>query len=143
MATRRELRASLAGAHAGVHWPHLGRAQKRLLIAGIVMWVGAFLPWLLIFGHSLRAAPLAVSWALWAGLMTLAGASVRWRAVATLSALLGGGGALYLAGWQMTKLAGTCLSAQCLPGPGVLLLTLAGGAAVVQAFVLFRDRRGA
>lgn len=107
------------------------------------MWVGAFLPWLLILGQSLRASPLAVSWALWAGLMTIAAASVRWRAMATLSAVLGGGGAVYLAGWQAAKLLGACVSFQCLPGPGVLVLLTAGAFALVQAFRLFRDRPSA
>lgn len=104
------------------------------------MWVGAFLPWLLILGQSLRASPLAASWALWAGLMTIAAASVRWRTIATLSAALGGGGAVYLAGWQATKLLTVCVSLQCLPGPGVLVLFAAGVFALVQAVRLFRDR---
>lgn len=138
--SRRDLRASLAGARDQRRWPYLGRAQKRLLVSGIAMWIGAFLPWLLILGQSLRATPLAVSWALWAGLMTIAGASVRWRGVAALSALLGGGAAVYLSAWQMTKLLGVCVSAQCLPGPGVAVFFGAGIVALFQAYGLFRDR---
>ena len=143
MATRRELRASLAGARDQTRWPYLGRAQKRLLISGIAIWVGAFLPWLLVLGQSLRAAPLAVSWALWAGLMTIAGASVRWRGIAILSALFGGGTAVYLSAWQTTKLLGVCVSTQCLPGPGLAILFGAGIVAVFQAYGLFRDRPAA
>ena len=140
MATRRDLRHTLAGAAAQERWPYFGKAQKRLLVSGVVMWVGAILPWVLLLGHSLRAAPLAVSWALWAGLMTLAGASVRWRHIATLSAALGGGGAVYLALWQATTLFKVCVSSQCLPGPGLVLLFAAGVFALVQALVLFRGR---
>jgi hypothetical protein len=140
MATRRDLRHTLSGAGAQERWPYFGRAQKRLLVSGVAMWIGAVLPWLLLLGQSLRATPLAVSWALWAGLMTLAGASVRWRNIATLSAVLGGGGAIYLATWQATKLFSVCLSAQCLPGPGLVLLFAAGVLALVQALVLFRGR---
>jgi hypothetical protein len=140
MATRRELRHTLAGAGAQERWPYFGRAQKRLLVAGIAMWIGAILPWVLVLGHSLRAAPLALSWALWTGLMTLAGASVRWRNIATLSAAVGGASAIYLATWQATTLFKVCLSTQCLPGPGLVLLFAAGVFALVQALVLFRGR---
>ena len=140
MAIRSDLRHSLAGAGAQERWPYFGKAQKRLLVSGVVMWIGAILPWVLILGHPLRATPLAVSWTLWAGLMTLAGASVRWRNIATLSAVLGGGGAVYLAVWQATALFKTCLSSQCLPGPGLVLLFAAGVFALVQALVLFRGR---
>ena len=140
MATRRELRHALSGQRAAEKWPYLGPPQKRLLIAGITMWVGAVLPWVLVLGQSLRAAPLAMSWALWAGLMTLAAASVRWRMIAALSALLGGGGALYLAVWQSTTLFKACLSTNCLPGPGVMLLFGAGILGLLQALTLFKDR---
>jgi hypothetical protein len=140
MATRRELRQALSGGVSEVRWPYFGRSQKRLLLAGIAMWIGALLPWVLILGQSLQAAPLAMSWALWAGLMTLAAASVRWRLIATLSAVLGGGGAVYLAAWQVTALFDSCLSMQCLPGPGLLLLLAAGSFALVQALNLFRSR---
>jgi hypothetical protein len=140
MATRRELRHALSGARAQGRWPYFGRPQKRLLVAGIAMWIGALLPWVMILGQSLRAAPLALSWALWAGLMTLAGASVRWRNIATLSAVLGGGGAIYLTTWQATTLFKACLSTQCLPGPGLVLLLAAGVFALIQALGLFRGR---
>ena len=140
MATRRELRHSLSGARTQERWPYLGRAQKRLLVAGVAMWIGAILPWVLILGQSLRATPLALSWALWAGLMTLAGASVRWRTIATLSAVLGGAAAIYLAVWQATTLFDVCLSTQCLPGPGLILLFAAGVFALVQAYGMFRGR---
>ncbi|MGH2751542.1 MAG: hypothetical protein ACRDK3_11825 [Actinomycetota bacterium] len=140
MVTRREPSTSLSGTGDRVRWPYLGTAQKILLGAGVAMWVGAFLPWLLILGQSLRAAPLAVSWALWAGLMTIASASVRWRGIATVSAALGGGGAIYLAAWQTTKLFTVCVSAQCLPGPGLVVLFAAGVLAVAQAVRLFRGR---
>ncbi|CAN5543303.1 hypothetical protein BH20ACT23_BH20ACT23_08700 [soil metagenome] len=143
MATRRELRHGLAGHRAAEKWPYLGPPQKWLLIAGITMLIGSVLPWVLVLGQSLRAAPLAMSWALWAGLMTLAAASIRWRMIAAFSALLGGGGALYLAVWQSTTLLKACLSTQCLPGPGVMLLFGAGILGLLQATKLFRDRPSA
>lgn len=143
MATSRELRQGLAGNRAAEKWPYLGQPQKWLLIAGITMWIGSLLPWVLVLGQSLRAAPLAMSWALWAGLMTLAAASVRWRTIATFSAALGAGAALYLAIWQSTTLLKACLSTQCLPGPGVVLLFGAGIFGLLQALWLFRGRPSA
>src|SRR5665809_103668 len=65
------------------------------------------------------------------------------RAIATISALFGGGGALYLAIWQSTTLFDACLSTQCLPGPGVMLLLGAGALGLLQALSLFRDRPSA
>jgi hypothetical protein len=105
-----------------------------MLFAGLGIFVGAALPWALVLGQSLWGSPLALSWTLWAGLMTLAAAMIPWRPLFLLSALSGGGTALFFAVWQTARVLDRCpLSLDCLPGPGLGLLLVAGGAAVYQA----------
>jgi hypothetical protein len=84
-------------------------------------------------------SPLALSWTLWAGLMTVAGAMARRRLVLVVSALGGGGTAVFLTGWQVVRLLRICGGAdmvglRCLPGPGVALALTAGAFAVWQAW---------
>ena len=123
-------------------WPYFP-AQVVLLFAAIGMVVGAFLPWALILGHSLQASLLALSWTLWAAIMTLAAATVRWRVVVVVSAAAGGGTAAVLAVWQTSRILDRCpLSLDCLPGPGLGLLLAAGGAAAYQAVRLLLGPRG-
>jgi hypothetical protein len=83
---------------------------------------------------------MARAWALWAGLMTLAGAMTRWRTFVIASATLGGGASVFLAVWQTGKIVTVCMSWQCLPGPGLGLLLFAGGAAVYQGIRMLRAK---
>ena len=123
-------------------WPYFP-AQFVLVFAAIGMVVGAFLPWALVLGHGLQASLLALSWTLWAAIMTLTAAIVRWRVVVVVSAGVGGGTAAALAVWQTARILDRCpLSFDCLPGPGLGLLLAAGGAAAYQAVRLFVSRRG-
>jgi hypothetical protein len=109
-------------------WPYFA-PQLFLLFAAIAIFVGAFLPWALVLGQSLRGSPLAVSWVLWGGLMTLAAAIVPWRLLFVVSTLTGGGTAAGVAAWQTIRILDRCpLSLDCLPGPG-LGLVLGGGVA--------------
>ncbi len=125
-------------------WPYYVE-QLVLLFAAIGMVVGAFLPWALVLGHGLQASLLALSWTLWAAIITLTAAIVRWRVVVILSAGAGGGTAVALAVWQTARILDRCpLSLDCLPGPGLGLLLTAGGAACYQAIrlLLRRGERG-
>ena len=67
-------------------WPYFGAPQRRLVFAGFGIWVGTALPWFVFrpLGLTRYASPMAASWVLWAGLMALAGAVVRWRAAVGL-----------------------------------------------------------
>lgn len=114
-------------------WPYFP-PQFFLLFAAIAVFVGSFLPWAIVLGQSLRGAPLAVSWTLWAGLMMLAGAFVPWRVLFLVSSGAGGGTALGIAFWQTARILDRCpLSLDCLPGPGLGLLVGGGAAAVYFA----------
>lgn len=122
-------------------WPYLGPLQKRLLLAGIAIWIGCALPWAVVVGKALWGAPMAVSWVLWAGLVVVSGAVVRWRAVAILSALGGGGVAVFFAVWQTMHVFTNCgFTIHCVPGPGLGLLLVGGIGAIHDALLLHRAR---
>jgi hypothetical protein len=121
-------------------WPYHGAPQRALLFAAAGVFVGAALPWALVLERWLWASPLAISWILWAGLMTIVAAWVRWRAVVLTSAVLGGGTAVFFALWQMSRVFDLCgFSVQCLPGPGVGVLLAAGATALYQAVQIVRN----
>lgn len=130
-------------------WPYFGRTQKLLLGCGFAMWIGSYLPWVILrpLGLYNRAAPLVVAWVLWAGLMTLGGAVAPWRLVALTSAAGGGGTAAYFAGWQLFRVMRLCtLSAlvhfDCIPGPGLLVTFAAGTYALWQGWRIIRPAPG-
>ncbi len=123
-------------------WPYFP-GQAVLLFAGLALVVGAFLPWALVLGRGLRASPLALSWTLWAALVTIAGSIVRWKTVVALSALAGGGTALALAVWQVARIVERCpWTLDCLPGPGIAVLLVAGTVIVYEAVSVLRARPG-
>ena len=116
-------------------WPYFV-AQGRLALAAITILVGRALPWAVILGELLWASPLALMWSFWGGLVTLGAAVARWRWIVVLSALFGGGTAVYFSIWQTSRIVDVCgLSLDCLPGPGVGLL-LAGGLAALSGVAL-------
>lgn len=122
-------------------WPYFG-GQGQLLLAAIAILVGSALPWAFILGQLLWASPLAVMWSFWAGLVTVAAAVARWRWIVVVSALGGGGTAVFFAAWQTERIVGVCaLSFDCLPGPGVGLLLAGGLAALYRAAQLVRAGR--
>lgn len=123
-------------------WPYLP-SQKILLVAGIGILAGTALPWVLLFGKAVWGTPLAVSWTLWAGIMVLASAAVRWRTIVLVSAFIGGGVALYFGAWQTLRIMTTCFSFHCLPGPGLGLLVIGGIAALYQVVRMVRGRAAA
>jgi hypothetical protein len=124
-------------------WPYFS-PQFPLLFAAVGIFVGAVLPWALVLGHGIRGSPLAVSWTLWAGLMTLAGGLVPRRTFFVLSALGGGGTAVALAVWQTVRILERCpLSLDCLPGPGLGLVLVSGvGALVLVGLYAAGELRG-
>lgn len=127
-------------------WPYFGPPQKRLLFAGFGIWIGTALPWFVFrpLGVTRYASPLAASWILWAGLMALAGAMARWRMVALVSAVMGGGTALYIGFWQMLLILQRCgfdTRLQCFPGPGVVLVQATAAVVLFQAWRLFQGLR--
>lgn len=123
-------------------WPYLGPPQRFILYAAFAILVGMALPWAVVLGTFLWASPLALTWILSAGLVTLAAGMVRQRVLVLLSATLGGGTAVVFALWQTARILSRCgLSLACTPGPGLAFL-LAGGVVVLyQVGQLLADRR--
>jgi hypothetical protein len=113
-------------------WPYFP-GQLQLLLAGVAMVVGSLLPWAYVVGVLLSASPVALMWALWAGVVTIAAGVVRWRRVVLVSALAGGLTGAFFAAWQTARILDACsLSLHCLPGPGVGFL-LAGALAALHS----------
>lgn len=124
-------------------WPYLGPPQKRMLVAALAVWGGVGLPWFVFrpLGITRYASPLAASWVLWAGLMAIAGAVVRWKLVAVFSAVAGAATALSIGFWQTLVILDNCgfrFQLQCFPGPGVFVVQAAAGFALYQAYRMFR-----
>lgn len=115
-------------------WPYYA-GQVQLLLAGIALLFGTALPWAYILGNLLSAAPLALMWTAWAGIVTVAAAIAPWRSIVLFSAFAGAATAIAFAVWQTGRIVSVCsLSFDCLPGPGVGFL-LAGGLAALHSAV--------
>jgi hypothetical protein len=121
-------------------WPYHGRAQLLLPLAGLVLTIGGFLPWLdTAFGASFlgQTAQLLV---LSAGAIGLAGAAWRRRgavvAHAAIVAVVGLGTALWYLGSAVATL--PAFGEAWVPGPGLVLTLLSGG---VAAYALLRLTR--
>ena len=124
---------------AGQKCPYVP-GQRTILLGALAILVGTALPWAVILGQLLWGSPLAITWTLSAGLMTLAGSAVRWRPIVLVSAALGGGTAVFFAVWQTVRILDRCLSLDCLPGPGLGLLLGGGGVAFYEAARLARGK---
>jgi hypothetical protein len=124
-------------------WPYFP-VQRALVFTAAGIFLGAALPWAIVLGKAFWPAPLALSWTLWAGLMTLASAVLPWRPVVLVSALGGGGTAVGFALWQAARIFDRCaLSFDCAPGPGLGVLLVSSGATLFQAVQLVRERTSA
>jgi hypothetical protein len=120
-------------------WPYF-RGQVQLLLAGLALLFGSALPWAYILGNLLTAAPLALMWTAWAGIVTIAAAIAPWRPAVLFSAFAGGATAVAFAVWQTGRIVGVCsLSLDCLPGPGVGFLLAGGLAALHSAIQIVRS----
>jgi hypothetical protein len=127
-------------------WPYFGAPQRRLVFAGFGIWIGLALPWFISrpLGVSRHASPIAASWVLWAGLMVLAGAVARWRLLALVSALTGGGTAFVLGFWQMLVILQRCgfdVHLRCFPGPGLFVVQALAALGLFQGYRLLRGMR--
>ena len=127
-------------------WPYFGPPQKRLVFAGFGIWIGIALPWFIFrpLGITRYASPLAASWILWAGLMAMAGAMARWRTLALISAVMGGGTALFFGFWQMLVILQRCgfdVQLECFPGPGLFVVQAAAAVVLFQGWRLFQGMR--
>ena len=122
-------------------WPYFGSAQKILIGCGIGIWMCSSLAWVIIRPFNFPASALARAWVLWAGLMTMGAGIARWRMVAVISAVIGGGTAIYLGSWQLLKVFDDCdlshmLDLRCVPGPGLVMTLAAGFISVWQGWRL-------
>jgi hypothetical protein len=127
-------------------WPYFGKPQKLILFAGFGIWLGLGLPWFVFrpLGVTRYASPMAATWVLWAGLMTLAGAIARWRFLAVLSGVAGAVTAFVMAFWQMLRVFDACgidFKLECFPGPGVFAVEAAAILALYQSYKIFRLTR--
>ena len=121
-------------------WPYLP-GQAILLVGAIAILAGTALPWAVVLRQSVWGSPLAITWTMWAGLITLAASAVRWRTIVLISAVAGGGNTVVFAIWQTARILDRCpLSLECIPGPGLGFLLAGGGAALYQSARLLRAR---
>jgi hypothetical protein len=125
--------AATPGLAPAPRWPYLGRPQRRLLVAALLVLVGAVTPWIdTVAGTVLGVAGGGVH-TLAAGGMGLAGVCFRRRGVVIAHALVLAAVPLVLGGWQAVRLVAVgCDFRACAPGFG-LVLTLAGGAVAAAA----------
>lgn len=127
-------------------WPYFGKPQKVMVFAGFGMWIGVALPWFVLRELNITrfASPLAASWVLWAGLMAFAGAVARWRLLAVVSAVAGGGTAFVISFWQLLIIFQRCgfdVRMRCFPGPGVFAIVATSMVVLVQGYRVFMAAR--
>lgn len=117
-------------------WPHAGPAQKRLLLASLIIVVASFLPWVdtAVGRFSGMAGPGV--WTMYAGVAGLAGSLVRSRRLALGHAVVTGVAAVLLPVWQLARLARLCTLDACMPSTGLWLVLAAGALALTAAWRL-------
>jgi hypothetical protein len=114
-------------------WPYQGRPQRRLLIAALLVLIGAVAPWIDTVGGNVLGVQGAGMYTLAAGGIGLAGAFFRRHAVVVGHAVVLAAVPLVLGGWQVARLVAIgCDFRVCAPSFG-LVLTLAGGALAAAA----------
>jgi hypothetical protein len=116
-------------------------ASRRLLVAALLILVGAFLPWLATGAGNVSGIRGAGLWTMYAAVLGLAGAAIRSHRLAALHAAVLAVVAIALPLWQVVHLAGLVGFAGWVPGPG-LVMTVGGGVlAGGAALTLFRASR--
>lgn len=114
-------------------WPYQGPPQRRLLVAALLVLIGAVTPWIDVLGANVLGVQGAGMYTLAAGGIGLAGAFFRRRAVVIGHAAVLAVTPLVLGGWQAGRLVAIgCDFRVCAPSFG-LVLTLAGGAVAAAA----------
>ncbi|WP_141277518.1 hypothetical protein [Pseudonocardia hydrocarbonoxydans] len=114
-------------------------ANRRLLLAAVLILVGAFLPWLATGAGNVSGVRGAGLWTMYAAVLGLAGAAVRSPRIAALHAAVLAAVALALPLWQVVHVLGLVGFAGWVPGPG-LVMTVGGGVlAGSAALALYRD----
>ncbi|GAA1971811.1 hypothetical protein GCM10009718_04430 [Isoptericola halotolerans] len=106
-----------------------------LLVGALVVVVGSLLPWVLTPFGSISGTAGPGLWTLCAGFVAVAGALLPRRWVAISHGLVAGGGAGFVAVWQLVRLgqvsATTDAWGQAMPGIGLVMV--AGGAVILLA----------
>ena len=116
-------------------------ASRRLLVAALLILVGAFLPWLATGAGNVAGVRGAGLWTMYAAVLGLAGAAVRSHLLAALHAAVLAVVAIALPLWQVVHLVSLVGFAGWVPGPG-LVMTVGGGVlAASAALTLFRASR--
>lgn len=115
-------------------WPYHGRPQRRLLIASLLLLIGAVSPWIDTVAGTVLGVAGAGIYTLAAGGIGLAGAVFfRRRSVVIAHAVVTAVTPLVLGGWQAARLVAIgCDLRVCAPSFG-LVLTLAGGIVAASA----------
>lgn len=114
-------------------------ASRRLLVAALLILVGAFLPWLATGAGNVSGVRGAGLWTMYAAVLGLAGAAVRSPRIAALHAAVLALAALALPLWQVVHVVGLVGFQGWVPGPG-LVMTVGGGVlAAGAARTLFRS----
>lgn len=109
-----------------------------LLGAALMILFGAFLPWISTGAGNIAGIRGAGLWTMYAALLGVAGAIIKWRRAAAVHAALLGVIATALPLWQVVHLASKVGFAGWMPGPG-LVLTFGGGVlAAVTAVRMWR-----
>lgn len=120
-------------ASATSRWPHQGPGQRRMLVAAILVLVGAVSPWVALPTGTILGIEGAGIWTIAAGGIGLAGALYRSRLVVRLHAVVLAATPLALGGWQVAHLLRLgCDLRVCSPSFG-LVLTLGGGVLAASA----------
>lgn len=124
-------------------WPYLGAPQKRMIVASILVLVGAVTPWVEHLGGTVLGVQGAGVWTLAAGGIGLAGALFRRRPVVVVHAAVLAITPLVLGGWQTARLVAIgCDFRVCAPSFGLLLTIAGGGLAAAATWRLARGQVG-
>lgn len=108
-----------------------------------MIFVGAFLPWLLTGVGTVSGVRGAGLWTMYAALLGLAGAAIRSHRIAALHAAVLAVVAVVLPLWQVVHLVGLVGPGGWMPGPGLIMTAVGGVLAGTAALSLFRAAQGA
>lgn len=121
-------------------WPFVGRAQRPLLAASVLVVIGSVLPWVSTPFLNLAGYRGAGLWTLYAGFVGVSGALVRWRRIAIAQAALMGAVAVVLPLWQLLRIIDLSLATDSVgklaPGMGLVMVLGAGVWSLVCAWRL-------